>query len=205
MGFATEKGREALLVAARALEAQSGAEVVIAVRARSSHYLHAHLLAGAAAGTMILWFQLFSPWEFSLPAILLTPLLVGIATGFATQASPTVQRLLTPISVRQASVRTASQSAFFELGVGETRRRTGLLVYVSCLERSVAILPDRGLAAVSALRGWPEAKAELLMAVERDDASLGAVALGRFGPLLAAAVPRAQDDVNELPDTVNVA
>jgi putative membrane protein len=205
VGFATEKGRESLLAAARALEAQSGAEVVIAVRARSTHYLHAPLVVGASSGTMTLWFQLFSPWEFSLLAILVTPLAVGLVAGFLTQLSPTVQRLLTPASVREASVRTGGQSAFFELGVAETRRRTGVLVYVSSLERSADILLDRGAAAAATLRGWTEAIDALRTAVERDDATLGAAALGRLGPLLAAGVPRAEDDVNELPDTVNVA
>jgi putative membrane protein len=204
-GFATQGGREALLASARAIEGQSGAEVVIAVRARSSHYLHAPLLAGIAAGTMTLWFQLFSPWEFSLPAILLAPLAVGLLAGGVTQASPTLQRLLTPAAVRDGSVRTAAQSAFFSLGVAETRQRTGLLVYVSCLEGQVEIVLDRGVAAVSTLAGWAEARGALRAAVQQDDASSGAAALLRCGPLLAGVAPRAADDVNELSDTVDVA
>ena len=99
----------------------------------------------------------------------------------------------------------AAQSAFFELGIAETRQRTGLLVYVSCLEKRVEVLLDRGVAAVSSQRAWAEAEGELRAAVERDDAALGAAALLRFGPLLAAVAARAEDDVNELSDTVNVA
>ena len=204
-GFATQEGREALLASARAIESQSGAEVVIAVRARSGHYLHAHLLAGAAAGIMTLWFQLFSPWEFSLPVILMSPLAVGLLAGAATQASPVAQRFLTPASLRQGSVRTAAQSAFFELGIAETRQRTGVLVYVSCLEQRLEVLLDRGVAAVSSQPAWVEVEGELRAAVERDDAAVGAAVLLRFGPLLAGVAPRAEDDVNELSDSVNVA
>ena len=154
---------------------------------------------------MTLWFQLFSPWEFSLPSILLAPLFVGIVAGGLAEATPAVQRFLTPASVRRASVRTMAQSLFYELGVFETRRRAGLLVYVSCLEKQLEVILDRGVTAASDLRGWREALGDLRAAVRQDDAVEAAACLRRLGPLLAAVAPRGEDDVNELPDAVNVA
>ena len=50
----------------RAVEERSAAEVVILVRERSGPYLHASVLAGAIAAYLTLWFQLFSPFDYSL-------------------------------------------------------------------------------------------------------------------------------------------
>src|SRR5688572_10952456 len=203
--FASEAGRQALMASARAIEEQSGAEVVIAVRARAAHYLHAHLLAGVAAGSMTLWFQLFSPWEFSLLSIFLAPLAVGVAAGFVTETSPVLQRLLTPASLRASSVRAAARAAFVDLGLADTRGRTGVLVYVACLERSVEVVLDRGVKAAAGLSGWVDAVDAMRSAVAGDDARRAAEAMRRLGPLLAAVASRGEDDENEIPDTVNVA
>ena len=65
MAFLTDADKAALAAAATAIEARSSAEIVIVIRAQSDPYVHADLLAGIAAGVLLLWFQLFSPWEFT--------------------------------------------------------------------------------------------------------------------------------------------
>jgi putative membrane protein len=202
-GFATEAGRQALLAAAAEVELQSGAEVVIAWRAQSARYLHAHLLAGASAGVAMLAFQLFSPWEFSLPAILTAPLLVGLAVAVAVEYVPALQRLLTPAALRGAALRTAAQATFHELGVAETRRRSGVLVYVSALEKAVEIVLDRGVAGADGLREWPGLTDALRRAVEADDTARAAAALRAMARPLAVLAPIDGQDVNELADRVD--
>jgi putative membrane protein len=204
-GLDTEAGRKALLEAAACVERDSGAEVVVAVHARSAHYLHAHVLLGAATGVGILWFQLFSPWEYSLVSILVAPVVAGFVVALLTEAAPALQRLLSPSSLLRSSVLTAAQSMFHELGVSATRGRTGALVYVSRLERDAEIVLDRAVAPAAALHGWADVLADLRRAVAANDAARAAMAVKRLAPLLAAVAPRGADDVNELTDAVRVA
>ena len=203
MAFLTDADQAALAAAATAIEARSSAEIVIVIRAQSDPYVHADLLAGIAAGVLLLWFQLFSPWEFSLLWILVGPILFGGATGLLVSRAPGTRRLLTGARWRERIVRNAARAEFLEQGIDTTRGRTGILVYVSILERMAEVVADRGV-----LRAVPEAewnaKANALkQAVARGERA-DALAAHVYGltDLLARALPRAADDEDELSQEV---
>jgi len=202
--FLDVQGRQALLGAVRAVEERSAAEVVVLVRARSGPYLHASILAGAIAAYVTLWFQLFSPWEYSLLLIQVAPAVVGIAVGALTSRRPDVQRRLTPRPIREDYVRTAARAAFHDSGVADTRGRTGILVYVSRLERGAEVVADRGVREAVDGAAWTRA-AEVIRSsvdVREPDAAVVAAAIASLGDVLAPVLPRATDDLNELPDEV---
>jgi putative membrane protein len=204
--FLDDAGKAALLDAVRTLEARSAAEVVVAVRDRSGWFLHANLLAGLAAAYVTLWFQLFSPWEFTLVSIQVAPAVVGLLVGLSASVLPDLQRWLTPAGVRRRFVETAARAAFQEKGVGLTRGRTGVLVYLSLLERAAAVVADQGVAETVAKDAWSQRVAAVDSALARGgDATAVAAAMAGLGDVLAAALPRTQDDVNELADEVGAA
>jgi putative membrane protein len=188
----------------RAVEERSAAEVVILVRERSGPYLHASLLSGAIAGYLTLWFQLFSPWEYSLLMIQVAPAVVGTAVGLVTTLLPDLQRRLTPKSTRESYVHAAARTAFHDNGIGDTRGRTGILVYISRLERAAEILADRGVRDAVDGEAWDRATLAIRSAARfRDpDAAAVATAIAFLGDLLQPVLPRDADDVNELPDEV---
>ena len=200
--FLDERGKEALRGAVRAVEERSAAEVVILVRDRSGPYLHASLLSGAIAGYLTLWFQLFSPWEYSLLAIQIAPAVIGALIGWLTTALPHVQRWLTPKGVRESYVRTAARAAFHDGGIADTRGRTGVLVYISRLEREAEVIADRGVRDAVDGPAWDRAALAIRSAASaRDpDAAAVAAAIAGLGDLLQPVLPRGADDVNELPD-----
>ena len=85
----------------------------------------------------------------------------------------------------------------------ETRDRSGVLVYVSQVERLVSIVADRGVLAKVERSTWARVSAELERVVASGaDGVAWARTLLELLPLLAAAVPRREDDVNELEDVV---
>jgi putative membrane protein len=202
--FLDEPGREALRGAVRAVEERSAAEVVVLVRERSGPYLHANVLAGAIAAYLTLWFQLFSPWEYSLLLIQVAPAVLGIAAGALASWLPDVQRALTPRHVREHYVRTAARAAFHDGGIADTEGRTGVLVYVSRLERWAEVVPDRGVRAAVDGGAWTRATEAIRSAVgvREPEAAVLAAAIASLGDVLAPVLPRAADDVNELPDEV---
>jgi putative membrane protein len=202
MAYLTEASKAALTAAVEEVERGSSAELVIAVRAHSGS-LAADLLAGALAGLGTLAFLLFSPFVFSLPAILLDTALFGLFGVFVCSRSPWLRHALLPAKVADANVRTAARAEFFDAGIADTSGRTGILVFVSQTERRVEVLADSGVRSAVDAAAWQAWVGALTRVVrdERDGLKLAAVVTSIAAPL-AACLPRAHDDVNELGDRV---
>ena len=56
-----------------------------------------------------------------------------------------MQRVLSPARIRRGQVDAAAHATFHLKEVGLTHRRTGLLVYVSLLEREVVLIADKAI------------------------------------------------------------
>lgn len=183
--------------AVRELESCSCAEVVIEIRSRSGSYAHAHARFAAVIALLALFVLLFSAWHF-------TPLWVLIDTALAyaiglliARRSDSVRRLMTTERERATQLRTVASSVFFERGVANTDRESGIVVYHGLLEQRIEILADRGvLLAVPALE-WNN-----LLAAARATRSADAKALlpilRSLQPLLGCHLPRLADDRDEL-------
>jgi putative membrane protein len=204
MGALSAESKRALTAVVEAIELGSGAEIVVAVRPRSSPLVVPCALVGALAGILGLAFLLFSPWLFSHDAMLLDTVLLGLAGAWICRRVEGLQRWFIPRALAQLSVERAAKTEFVDRGVMETRERLGVLVYVSQLERAVCVVADRGVRERVESRAWDAASAELehAVAVHDDDGVAWAAALEGFLPVLARALPRLPDDVNELEDFV---
>jgi putative membrane protein len=188
--------------AVQTIESASAAEIVIAVRRRSAGYLHAHVVVGAVVAIAALAVMLFAEDEFSLPSILIDPFVAGGIAGALIELAPGVQRLLTPAARRRAGVLRAARATFVERGVHNTTGRTGVLVYISWLEREVALVFDSGIERTFAAEPRAAAARALTAAMPAGGAAV-AEALAQLAPPLAAAAPHRADDVNELPDAID--
>jgi putative membrane protein len=204
VGFFDSGGEEALTESVRKVEAQTCAEVVVAVRRHSGSYRDARLLVGAACAAATLAFGLFSPWPFSLLWILLDPILVGILAAVGAGYVPALQRWVTLPGERRRRVEVHARSMFVERGVDRTTGRTGMLVYVSLLERDACVVADSGVTTTVPAAEWRSAVGEVERAARRSKASAVARAISALGPVLGRHLPRAHDDLNELPDEVSV-
>jgi putative membrane protein len=201
--FPDAADKAALLAAVQQVEARTSAEVVVVVRPRSGSYLHADLVVALAFGCATLFFLLFAPWEFEPVEILAGPLAVGALAGMLSSRVPPLRRLLTRASERRQRVLTAARAAFVEKGVGRTRERTGLVVYLSLLERAAAIVADSGIVDRVPPEAWAAATAAIDAELSaRLDGPAVAARIAALGDVLAPALPRAADDVNELPDGI---
>lgn len=203
MPFLGDADKVALTDAVSAIEARSSAEVVVLVRPQSGSYRDADLIAGIAFGLLVLWFQLFSPWEFSLLSILVAPVAGGAVAALLVSRAPAARRALTRPATRRQAVLTAARAAFVEHGVDGTSGRTGLLVYVSLLERIVEVVADRGVVQAVPADEWESGVDAVRAAVAKGQP--GRVLAGHLvtvGDLLAASLPRAEGDVDELVDEV---
>jgi putative membrane protein len=201
MGYLTPEAKQALTAAAHEVEGVSSAEIVVSMRPSSTSLLMAATLAGAVAGVLGLAFLLFSPWPFTNEAILLDTVLFGLGGALAVRAFVGLRRLCTPPSFADHAVRQAAQAEFLARGMMETRERTGVLVFVSQLERRAAVVADRGVLAHVEPQAWQHACRAIEARVRAgEDGVALASRIRELAPLLAAALPRRADDIDELAD-----
>jgi putative membrane protein len=200
--FLDDAARAAFKRAVETVETASAVEVVVAVRRRSGGYRHVNVIVGALTAFAGLATMLYSSHAFQLSSILVDPFVVGILAGATVELLPQVKRWLTPRAWRRAHVERAARAAFIDRGVHNTTGRSGLLVYISWLERVVALIPDSGLARELPPDLLPDAAAQM-----SDTVAQGGVAVARGVESLAKAMgtvmPHRDDDVNELPDAVD--
>lgn len=197
----TDADRAVLREAVRAVEAKSRAEIVLAVRPRSDSYNRGPLLFGVVVAWAVLGFELFSAYEFPLDAIFLEPAMIGACAAFLAASLPASTRILTSAKKRRESVERAARATFQERGVGLTRERTGVLLYLSLLERDAVVVADKGVTDVVPPDVWTPLLTRVAASARsaRDAAGLARAVLLLAEPL-AAELPARADDVDELPD-----
>lgn len=200
--FFSAAARERAAQTIKRIEAETSAEIVITVKRSSGSYRDADLAVGAAVGWLVLLLLLFLPQDFDV-RFMPVDVLLGFLVGYAvTMRSDTLRRLATRAKSRRARVEAAARAAFVDQGIGRTRDRTGVLVYVSMLERRAGVVADLALHDKGLTSVLDELTSTLDEALGRADFAAFIAGLEALGPRLAPALPRAEDDENELPDEV---
>ena len=176
------------------------------VRRACDPYWYANLAWGSLAGFAALTALLFLPQRFPLFVFPLDAAAAAGIVGWISSRTLPMRRLLTAQRDREARVRTTARAAFVDMGISRTMGRTGILVFVSVLERRVEVVADIGVPVQAVGAAWNDALHGLQHAVEGNgDSKAFFAALRTLGPALASVLPRAADDVNELPDAMEVA
>ncbi|WP_395395455.1 hypothetical protein WBP07_08370 [Novosphingobium sp. BL-8A] len=90
----------------------------------------------------------------------------------------------------------------FRIGAEQrTVGRTGVLIYLSMREHRAEIVADKAIAAKVDPDVWGHVMSAMLAHVGQDRVADGmVVAVGKVGAILSEHFPRADDDINELPD-----
>jgi putative membrane protein len=99
-------------------------------------------------------------------------------------------------------VRTAARSTFVEKGISKTKRRSGVLVYLSRFEEDAVVVLDVGLDEARLGAKYTQAVAKLRRAVPLHDVDALVVGLEAIGAALAKEYPVTEDDEDELSNEV---
>lgn len=202
-----------------AAEAHTSGEIVTIIAGRSDGYADIALAwAAFAAFTALTVLSVFPDVFLALADDLLghwahewTPrqvfvLALGIAAAkfvgvLLLQLWAPLKFFLIPSHIATLRAR-ARATAYFRTGAqGRTTGKTGVLIYLSLAEHHAEILADQAIAAKVGPEVWGAAMAAMLVELKAGRLADGMIAaVEQVGTVLAAHFPRADDDVNELPD-----
>jgi len=215
----TPSDHERIGAAVTAAEAHTAGEIVTVVTERSDGYSDVPLAWSAAvAFTALLALTLLAPFYLSWTdwvlgnwahewtprevfALALFVAVVKFIGMWLIQLWQPLKFLLIPGPIKTHRTLARAVSLF---KVGADRRttgRTGILVYLSLRERRAQIVADEAIASRVPAETWGEAMAAMLAHIKDGRLADGMCAgIEKAGAVLAEHFPRAEDDVNELPD-----
>ena len=180
------------------LETHTDAEVVCAVATESGRYDRAESLCGLTAGLIALIsgnkLAGMGGWDSS-TALSLGLQVVLVVGGFILGSVLAsywhgLRSLFVSNAETTSEVRRSVHQVFSQHGVGGTRHRGGVLIYLSLFERRLEVRCDRAVAEKVQQADLEAVRDVVLDKVRTDDATAGVMAgLDRLEAILAAAVP----------------
>ncbi|MDA3813698.1 MAG: TPM domain-containing protein [Candidatus Cloacimonetes bacterium] len=116
-----------------------------------------------------------------------------------------IDRLIVPRKIRQQKVQERAIRYFMESGVYNTKERTGILIFISILERRVELLADSGINENIPKEKWQSIVDNIIKGIKQKDiASHLTESINECGDLLAEHFPIQSDDKNELTDDIDI-
>jgi putative membrane protein len=194
--------RERVERAVIAAEKQTAAELVVTVRRVSGNYRDADFAFGACVAFAALLVYVYHPITFTDDLVPPAIALLFVASAFFCSQVGWLRRVFVRRRRRKEATRVAALAAFVEQGIGATRGRTGLLVYISLFERQLEVVHDIGIRPSQLGASWNQARQALEEALQSGQVEAVAAQIEALGPVLSRVLPRTHDDVNELPDQV---
>jgi putative membrane protein len=208
----TSEDRTRILEAVRSAESRTSGEIVPYVVERSDHYEEAEWRGGFLCGIVAfavaaLEGGLARAWD---PVDLLEVCLLSVVSAvigmLVVHWVPFVTRLLAGKHRMDFRVRQRAAEAFIAEEVFNTRNRTGILLFISLMERRVLVVGDTGINAKVGKDDWHDVVQLVVQGITSGSPAAGLItAIGKCGDLLAQhGVARREDDRDELPDDLRI-
>lgn len=140
-----------------------------------------------------------------LPSFFIIIVSVVVFVFFLLLNIPALDRLIIPSRVKQKEVYCRALRHFVESGVYKTIDRSGVLIFISVLERRVIILADDGISAKIEQSAWAKICNALTESIKEKNAGEGICqAIKSCGELLSQHFPAKNKNPNELNDGLMV-
>lgn len=199
----SEIEREEIRRAVATAESTTSGEIAVMVVPESDRYRETEVLGGMfLAGLLALVTGILlhhvTVWFF-IPVVFI----LSVPSRLLFSRFPRLKRPLLSRARLESAVQERCLRSFYEKGLHRTRHETGILIFISELERKVWIIGDRGINERIAPETWQALARELSAGIREGQASAALVGvIGRCGEILAEHFPRQGDDINELLDGV---
>ena len=213
--FFTPDEKARIEAAVAEAERQTSAEIVPVIATASGRYDRAEDIAGLWCAMILMglvwwWFPRAEGggymWGFSWGTLELPGLIAASVVGFLAGAVTAtrvhwLRHLFTPRTEMREEVVGRARQAFFDNRVHRTAGATGLLVYISVYERMAAVVADDGVTEKLGQPVMDRLCERLVSGIKKGNAAHALCGVIRdAGEQLGSVLPRAEEDVNELPN-----
>lgn len=215
----TQKNIDRLSKTVKKAESKTTGEIATAFIKESDEYslweLYFSLICGFIYFLIMMFFV--SPieswlsamfWNYDVSYLVLfygfsTFLVIGIVYFIA--SITLIERLIVPGRVLKEKVENRAMRHFMEAGVRNTKDRTGILIFISYLEKRVILLADSGISAKIPQEKWQEIVQHIIDGIHTGKMiDHLAEAIEECGELLAEHFPIKPDTVNELDNEIAI-
>ena len=143
--FFTAEEKERLKTTTHEAESKTIGEIVVMVVDHSDHYIEAEVLGSVLLGSLLS--LILAVWLFDASLWFYIPLsfIFFFPCWFLFVKVEVLKRLFIGIRRKEEAVRLRAERAFFERGLYRTKKNTGVLFFISLLEKKVWVLADRGI------------------------------------------------------------
>jgi putative membrane protein len=203
--FFSESEKENISALVKDAERETSGEIAVMVvdasdSYREAEFMGALLLSAFIAFVFAVALDLITIWSY-IPAVII----FWFPALYVIRLFPQVKLTLAGKKRLVEAVRERAIRAFFEKKLYRTREESGVLIFISMLERKVWILGDCGINERINPLLWQELSEELAGKIRVGQSFEGVCAvLVKLSRVLKEHFPPAANDTNELPDEVIV-
>ena len=197
--------RHWVIAAIKLAETQTSGEIIVVAAKQSDDYVHVpiHIAAGTALAVpfVLPWLARLFPWAtVSLWWVFAIQLLVFIGVALVLSHN-WFRYLVTPRKLMHKYAHRNAATQFLAFNTHGTGGRTGVLIFVSLLERYVEIIGDTAIATQVKREDWQRI-VDQMRPILKDQRLCDALVLGveHCGTTLAKHFPPNSLNPNELPD-----
>jgi len=201
--FFTAEERKRLKSLTHEVESRTIGEIVVMVVDRSDRYIEAEVFGGVILGSLLSLIVTLLFFHSSIWSYVPLSFLFFFPCRFLFQRIDALKKLFIGNRRREETVRLRAERAFFEKGLYKTKKNTGVLFFLSLLERKVWVLADKGIYEKMD-RGILNRFANEVSRGIREGRACDALSrvVQEIGSLLSQHFPITSDDTDELPDDV---
>jgi putative membrane protein len=215
----TNEEREKIKTSVKEAESKTSGEIATAFIKESDNYAVFELTFAVIIGLVYFIVITFfansieesikqMSWEYSSQHLLMLygfSTFLVIAVVYLLANIPFIDRLIVPKSVMQRKVNQRAVRHFMESGVYNTKDRTGILIFISYLERRVELLADKGISEKIPREKWDAIVLHIIDGIKTNQLVKHlSESIRECGNLLAEHFPIQPDDVNELKDDIHI-
>ena len=215
----TEEELKNISNAVKNAEKNTSGEIATAIIKESSTYAYFELaFAVIVGGVYFLGLILFSKpieswleslfWSYSSNYLLIFTgfsLFGVIGITYLITNIPVIDRLIIPKKIQKSRVQQRAMRHFIESGTCYTKDRTGILIFISEMERRVILIADKGISDIISQDRWNNIVSTVTSGIKSGNISTSIIAaVTECGQILSKEFPIAADDTDELSNDIQI-
>ena len=192
-------------------ESQTSAEIVVSVVEQSGVYKHvfwtlwlALILIFIATGTDQFLYETIIPFSWPKQSSLLLCVFVSSLGAYYLSRRSWTKRVFSSTETLDRFSELRAEVEFFERISGATKQKTGVLIFVSLVERRAFVLADKPIMKVLPQGFLDQVLEDLLISISKKNDLVGGLvnSVSVLSSTLEKSFPKSKDDLNEISDIV---